>query len=343
MPSASDHIANAFGFLPRLTRFAVGLVFLAGIFRGVQAAPRIVDLSQREIEIQLEDQNGPLRTFIREFESAILSGRSEEAEAMVDHEALFEKATGSSVFKDDKEARAIFHDSTFRSWEQRGITQEYRNSRFCFLRARTLGDRGGLLFRSSKPGGAINYALFTLRQTKEGGFLITDVFVVGINEYLSDTIRRSWINVAAGLLGQEGGPSGEVDPEYIANIGAIARMSRDIQDGKPEEVLEVERTLPASVQKARTVMLLRIEAAEQLTWREQDAAYAAWQTVYPDEMDLPLKLVHYYSSRSRWNDAERVLCKLIATLGEDALLKMELGTVLYRRELGAAAFSQQEQ
>ncbi|HEX2749148.1 MAG TPA: hypothetical protein VHM91_14170, partial [Verrucomicrobiales bacterium] len=308
---------------------------------GAKAAPELKagaekskssELSQSELESRLADEAGPLRNFVSLVECSIHSGRIAEVEALVDREAILSRATTQISIEGDQTVRNLFCDSTKRAWDERGVTKDYAGTKFVFLRARNVGGRDGLLFRSSSPGGGINYALFTVTEAKPGDFRITDIFVVGLNEFLSDTLQRTWVNVAAGLLEKQTTPVKGVDPAYVANIQGVAEMSRQLQAGKPEAVLSAALKLPESVQKARTVMLMRIEAAERVSAEERDAAYAAWLTVYPDEMDLPLKFAHFYTSHQRWDDAARVIRKLMAKLGEDAMLKMELGNILYRRE-----------
>ena len=49
-------------------------------------------------------------------------------------------------------------------------------------------------------------------------------------------------------------------------------------------------TLPPAVQQERSVLLIRMEAAEHISVAERNAVYAAWLASYPDEMELPLKL-----------------------------------------------------
>jgi hypothetical protein len=290
------------------------------------------ELTQAEIEARLADPQGPLSAFVKCIEHSILSGRTDAAEKLVDRDGILARATRTVSFKGDKAVRELFCDSTKRAWEERGLTRDYAGTRFMYLRPRTLGGRAGLLFRSSSQKGAVNYVLFNVTEPKPGDFRVSDMFVVGINEYLSDTLGRTWVNVAAGLLGNDALSIKGVNPEYVACINAVAEMSRQLQNGDAEAVLEGARLLPESVQKARTVLLMRIEAGERISLKERDAAYAAWLEVYPNEMELPLKFVHFYRDHRRWDDAERVLRGLMEKLGEDSMLKMELGTVLFRKE-----------
>lgn len=332
MPLPARPALDPFGIFPRLVRFMTGLAVLACFFKGAAAAPQIQEMTQVRIEERLADPGGPLRAFVRTLENSMASGSIGEAEALVDRDAILTRATQRLFFKGDQTVRDLFCDSTRRAWDERGVTRDYARTKFRFLRARTLGGRAGLLFRSSGRDGAVNYALFTLHETGPGNFRIADIFVVGLNEFLSDTLRRTWLNVAAGFLDGDAAKIQGVNPDYVAHIGEIAEMSRQLNNGKFEEVLKLVKALPETVQNERTVLLLRMEAAERVSIEERNAVYAAWLVVYPDEMELPLKFVDFYSTQSRWDDAERVLRGLIERLGPDAMLKMELGSVMFRRQ-----------
>ena len=324
--------ADPNGFLPRFVRFIVGLVALVGFFSGADAAPKIADLTQSEIEARLGEAGGSLQKFVTTLEESLLSGQIADTENLVDRDAILTRATQHLYFEGDETVRDLFCDSTRRAWDERGITRDYAGTKFRFLRATTMGARGGLLFRSSGKNGSINYALFTLNEIEPGDYRISDIFIVGLNEFLSDTLRRTWLNVAAGFLGDKAATIKGGNRDYVAHIGEIAAMSRELNDGKFEEVLKAARALPVSVQRERTILLMCMDAAERISIEERNAVYAEWLRAYPDEMDLPLKFVDFYVTQHRWDDAERVLRGLISRLGEDAMLKMELGSVVYRRE-----------
>jgi len=320
------------GFLPRFIRFFTGLAVVAGFFSGANAAPRIAELNQTQIDARLAEENSPLRQFVTLLEESLLSGDISQAEVAVDRDAILSRATGGTSFEGDATVRQLFCDSTHRAWNERGVTQDYAGTKFRFLRSRTLNDRAGLLFRSSSSNGAINYALFTVNEQEPGDYRIADIFIVGLNEFLSDTLRRTWINVAAGFLGEEARNLKGVNIDYVSHINEIAALSRSLNQGQFEEALKAGARLPESVRRERSVLLMRMEAAERISAEARNAIYAEWLAAYPDEMELPLKFADFYVAQRRWDDAERVLRGLMGRLGGDAMLKMELGTVLYRRE-----------
>jgi hypothetical protein len=314
---------------------------MAGFFSGASAAPQIVDMTRAQLDTALAENDGRLHKFIATLEHSMLTGHIAAAEALVDREAILTRATQRVHFDGDATVRELFCDSTRRAWNERGVTRDFAGTRFRFLRAREFGGRAGLLFRSASKAGAVNYALFTINETMPGDYRVSDVFVVGLNEYMSDTLRRTWLNVAAGFLGEEAEQIKGVNADYVAHIGDVAQASRLMNAGKYEQALKVSQALPPGVQRERSVLLVQIEAADHISSSARREAYAAWLATYPDEQELPLKLVEFYTSERRFDDAERVLRGLIERIGPDTMLKRELGSLLFRRdnEKGYAAKS----
>ncbi len=326
-PTAVD----PFGILARIVRLVAGMAAMAGFLSGAMAGPKIPELSAAKLSARLAGQEAQLQKFIGTLEKTLVSGDLVGAEALVDRDSLLGRATSTLGIPEEGSLRQVFDDSTRRAWNERGVLRDYANTRFRFLRVRTLGERPGLLFRSSTRQGGMNYALLTVNEGRNGELRISDIFVVGLNEYLSSTLRRTYKNVAAGFVKELGKGVPGVNTSYVEHIQKVASISRDLQSGNYEVGLIALKQLPAEVQKERSVLLMRLEAAEHISIDERDEAYTTWLESYPDEMELPLKIADFYASQRRWDDAERVLRGLIAKLGSDALIKTELGTVLFRK------------
>jgi Flp pilus assembly protein TadD len=86
------------------------------------------------------------------------------------------------------------------------------------------------------------------------------------------------------------------------------------------------------VQTDRSVLLIRLEAAENYSVTSRAAVLEDWLKAYPDEMELPLKLADHYLAQERWDDAERVVTRLVDLTGGDARLQLQLGNISYRRD-----------
>ena len=326
---ASKTLNPAFSRIMRLLAGALGMV---AFFSGASAAPRVPELTQTALEARLAREESGLGAFVARLERSLRAGDLGAAEEMMDREAILTRAMGGVKFEGADQVRDIFSDSTHRAWDQRGLTRDYVGTNFRFLRPRSLGGRAGLLFRATSASGGLNYTLFVVNECEPGQYRVADIFVVGLNEYLSDTLRRTFLNVAGSFLGGESMNVPGVNAEYVAHINEVSNVSRLLNSGRYQDVLDEMKRLPAAVQRERGLLLMRLDAAEKVSNEERAAAYTAWTAVYPDEMSLPLKLADFYASQRRWSDAERIIRELDARLGGDNRLQSELGTVLFRRD-----------
>ena len=109
-------------------------------------------------------------------------------------------------------------------------------------------------------------------------------------------------------------------------------ISQQLKAGQWSEVLDASAALPPAVQRDRAVLLMRLEAAENYSVTSRAAVLEDWLAAFPDEMDLPLKLADHYLTQERWDDAERVISRLLVTTGGDARLQSQLGNINWRRD-----------
>src|SRR5688572_21298631 len=93
MPVFTRPPVDPFGILPRLARFLTGLAVLAGFLTGAAAAPQIQELTQAQIEARLAESGGPLGGFIKTLEKAMVTGTIEDAELLVNRDAILTRAT----------------------------------------------------------------------------------------------------------------------------------------------------------------------------------------------------------------------------------------------------------
>ena len=238
----------------------------------------------------------------------------------------------SSVPIKPKIIRDLFSDSTRRTWEENGITRDFAGTNFRFLRIRTYKDRSGLLFRSAGENGSLNFFCFVLSETAPHDFRVIDIYTMGINEYASETLRRTYCHLVASLLGEEGRQFTKDNGAYVNSIEAVAAISQQLKAGAWEDVLNSAAALPPAVKSERSVLLMRLKAAENYSVTSQAKVMEDWLKAFPDEMDLPLKLAGHYTTQERWDDAERVVKRLLESTGGDARLMLQLGSINYRRE-----------
>jgi hypothetical protein len=209
---------------------------------------------------------------------------------------------------------------------------------FRFLRVRTINEASGLLFRAESENGAINFHLFSMAEPAVGRFRIVDMHTVGLNESTTKSLRRTYSHLLSSFLGKDAGKEGsEVGAAYVESLQEIADMNTAMRNGKYAQALEIWSRLPKEVQRERSVLMTRIDAAENISEDARNAAMEEWLAIYRDEMDLPLKVADYYINRHRWADAQRVLGNVIELVGGDSRMQFQMGQVAYRMKQSAGA------
>ena len=131
---------------------------------------------------------------------------------------------------------AAFVQGTRASWAHRSLVKDYLGHQFRFLRAHSLGGRPGLLFRSSGENGQLNYCFFSVVTAPDGSLGADDLYVVGMGEWVSDTLRRGYLTLVESLAPRgESGRRARLYLEALPRITAmqVALAKRIIHESSP--------------------------------------------------------------------------------------------------------------
>ena len=330
-PAARRTVANL-NSLQRSVKILVSAMAMLLLTGGVRVSAKTPELNETQLESKLADPQSGLRDFIGLIEQSMISGEMWPVEELIDHQTILNRATDGVQVAGAQTMRDLFSDSTLLNWQQNGVTKDFAGSNFRFLRIRTFKKRTGLLFRAAGEGQVLNFFSFVISETSPKAYRITDIYTAGLNEYTSETLARTYRHLAASLLGEEGRALTGDNGAFVDSLDDIAAISQKLKAGEWREVLDATAALPAAVQRDRSVLLIRLEAAEQYSVTSRAAVLEDWLAAYPDEMDLPLKLADHYLTQERWDDAERVISRLLASTGGDARLQLQLGNINWRRD-----------
>ncbi len=330
-PSSSPS-AERLASLQRSVKILVASLSLLLLTGGSRVAAKTVDLSGPQLQSLLEDPSSGLRDFVNLVEQGMITGEMEPVEALVDQEAILARATSGISLPGTRTMRELFSDSTRQNWQQNGITRDFAGTNFRFLRVRSFKGRAGLLFRSAGEKSSLNFFSFVLSQPSPKTFRITDIYTMGLNEYTSEKLHRTYGYLAASLMGEEGRSVTADNGAFVDHLPEVTRISQQLKAGEWREVLESSAALPLVVRNTRPVMLMRLEAAENFSLSSRAEVLEEWLAAWPDEMELPLKLADHYLTQQRWDDAERVVNALLDRTGGDARLMLQRGNIHYQRK-----------
>ncbi len=279
-------------------------------------------------------EGGALQGMVEELQKSLLTGDSSVFDAAVNGEWMLERATdmrGAAGLAVTDELEEAFQDGTRNSWKNRSLASDYLNQDFRFVRVHQINGRAGLLFRATGEHGALNYCLLTFAQEQEGHPAVDDIFVVGLNEFVTDTLRRGFLTLAQSL--NPVGEAGRRAALYVEHLPVIIEANKALAARDYSKVMALTGRLPVDIRRERTVMLLRLEAAEHISLTEREAVFGEWSAMHPDEMSLPLKYADHHAASGRYEQAEAILWRLDERIGGDSYVKLRIGQnrVLQRR------------
>lgn len=119
------------------------------------------------------------------------------------------------------------------------------------------------------------------------------------------------------------------ESEYVKHFEKIKLMTDLRQAGKFQEALNNYYALPVSVQKDKTVLLVRFAVSVQADEQEYVRAMEDLKTALPDDPCLDLILVDAHFLKREYHKAIKCLDRFEKVVGEDAYIKFLRGNVQY--------------
>lgn len=318
----SPRVFLAIGFL--------GSLLLARTGAGGESPANSVNrrsLGEKEL-VAAVATGGPLGTRIESLESSIPRGETGEFDAFLKADWLIDaivRPVHTQLKTHVPEIESAFVQGTRASWENRSLSHDYLGHQFRFLRVHTLGGRPGLLFRSAGERGQLNYCLFAVAAGPDGTLRAEDIYVVGMGEWLSDTLRRGYLTLVESL--DPRGESGRRASLYVESLSEITAMQAALIRKEYPKVLALSSSLPPEVLQDRQILLTRLEAAENISLAERSRLFAEWKALHPNPEQLPLKWADFHLAAGRFEEARAVLAALNTRIGGDTYLMVRLGEI----------------
>jgi hypothetical protein len=201
------------------------------------------------------------------------------------------------------------------------------SSTFKLLNLRTEKGRTRALYRSASDSG-LNYIDFDLARNAKGEAVIIDIYPYMAGEYSSETLRRIYLagvaEVEQGLLDKLMGK----EQEFLKNMPKMTQMGRLIQERKHQEALDMYGQMAPSMQKHKSVMLMRLMASMQVGEAEYQKSIDDLEKTFPGDPSLDLISIDGHVMRKDYAAALRSLDRLDARVKDPYLQFMRASVVL---------------
>ncbi|MBN2023758.1 MAG: hypothetical protein JW809_13305 [Pirellulales bacterium] len=192
--------------------------------------------------------------------------------------------------------------------------------RYRLLRIHDVGGQRYALFRALLPDGGLNYHDHLLALQPSGGARAVDLSVFISGERLSETVRRMFVQGLSGtsrsLLDRLTG----TESDFVANAEKIKQMGHLFRAAQYREVLDAFETLPASLQKEKMILLLRLGAAAHLENDEYLQAITDFRQNNPGDPSLDLIMLDQFFLKREFSKARECLDRLDKAIGGDPYL-----------------------
>jgi len=205
---------------------------------------------------------------------------------------------------------------------QHGLTQLLLDStapmeRITLLRTRTYEGHPSALFRLLAEGGGVAYQEVLFKTMPDGEHRAFDSYVATSAERFSAILQRFI------ALGAEQENEGAGD----AFVQGVLNMTDAQKEGRFEDALKVYHGLPEVVRKNKTLLILRMMCAVNVSDQEMRAAADDFRSLYPDDPACDILMLDVYFTNREWAQAHECVQRLRVYAGEDAYLDYLQGAI----------------
>lgn len=190
------------------------------------------------------------------------------------------------------------------------------------------GDTTRALFRLLLAEGGFNYHELKLVKGPKG-ILVNDMYIFAMGEWMSETIRRSWMPILT--LDK----SGKVDPniggpyaDMAKNMDKFEKMQKLFKGNDAAGALDVYKAMPESVRKLKFVNIQAILIAAQVGEKEYTQAVDEFRKRSPNDPSLNLLLIDRYFTAKQYKELAEVIDQLDARVQDPALNLVRANTWL---------------
>lgn len=260
--------------------------------------------------------------FAESLEAAVLAGDSGGFHAAVDWDAILDEVT-KDIEADTTQGRGF--EKGFRSTlSQNGLGSQIvgvvqAGGSYTFIRAHEEDGQFRALFRLVHPESAgVNYHDMPLHRTAGGSIKAADIYILLSGEFLSQTIRRTYVMAVSsnpgGLLGRLAG----WESDFARHVNDCQKMNEAVQAGRGSEALGIYRKLPASLKRDKNVLLVRLRAAQQSGDDEYASAIGAFRRCHPQDPCIDFLSIDGHILRKEYPQALEAVARAEKSVGHDA-------------------------
>jgi hypothetical protein len=283
--------------------------------------------------------------FAADVQQAVIARDQEALGKLIDGDAILETAmAGIDVspsardgFKTGAKKSLYKEDGLINSIIKAASTNTEGDG-YKLLHIHWVGSQKRALFRLLQGDGrGVNYHDLVLSKGPDGRVRFTDMYIYMSCELISQTFRRGFIQVAAnlnrGILTKLAG----WENEFVENLPKIQQITAAVNEGRSQDALVRLKELPLELQKDKTVLLIRVRAAQQVNDTEYAAAIDDFRRYHPGDAAVDFLSIDGFTLKDQFDKALGCIDRLDKALGGDPYLNvLRSGMHMNLKDLPAA-------
>jgi tetratricopeptide (TPR) repeat protein len=326
----------------RLAPIVLGFYIVASTGCGPRAerpaatAPAAEAVSLASLHVGPPLTEDECQDFAQRLTDAVHSDEDPGLDELIDWDALFARATAG--LEAPRRFRERFIDGAREAMHGPGgfsaqLAQAVSaGGSYRFLRVRNGDGQPRALFRLLLPGsGGVNYHELPLARRGEGRVMAVDIHIYLTGELMSDTMRRAFVPIAAdasaGLIERLAGR----EQDLVKHFSTVERMMTEVRAGRHQAGLAAYRQLPESLQREKTFLILRMQAAQALNEQEYAAAIADLERFHPDDPCIDILSIDGHLLKKQYALALRSIGRLDKAIGGDPYLDVLKSNVSFEQ------------
>ena len=261
--------------------------------------------------------DGECEAFGHDLDKHFEAGDSQYFVTMLDLSGLLDRlAPDDSALHSQLQANYAAFEKGFVTSLSAGVK---RIESFKCLRVKHVDGEARLLCRVVNNIGGLTYSELILGRAA-GGVRIVDMYYYTTGETVSQTVNRLYILPAIeghkSLLDRLFGPKSD----FIRTYPQWSEMVRNAAEGQNQKALDAYKTLPASVQKEKLILLTELQAAIHSDPEAYRQGLELWRSTYPNDPATDLLSMPVLADKKQFQEALACAERLNTVIGGDAYL-----------------------
>jgi len=258
---------------------------------------------------------------------AVEKGDLEQTSRLVSWKELVDRATNTPDLPELKVPREAYIDTITQQQQKPGsmygmISEGVKTkvNTYRYIRSDIKDKEPYVLFRLKfLQNGSLNYHKLYLMRDSDGHLVAGDIYVLTSAERLSEALHRGWMQTVNKVILKNGKNNAKI-AAIDAGMKAIVNVVELVKLGKNQEALAEYRKLPEASRKSKDVLLIRLNAANNVSNEEYIRAADDFRKFHPHDPAVDFLMIDGHISRKDFDKAMGCVDRTIAKLGEDSAL-----------------------